>query len=307
MKNALRRPLWIVFVVLALPLAMPGQQSGGSQQAPPSLQQPNSQTGQQPAQGQKGQAPNGQAAAPAYQPTPDEVTTAKAIQTELDPDRTIQLTQDFAKKYPKSFYLGNVYLFAANAYQQKNDVAKSIEYGEKSLQLEPNSVPTLVLLTTLLPQPQDMQGTDQDKANKLKETETDANKVLDLLKTLPKPPSATDDQFQKIKENITSEVHSSLGMDHEQRALMNLSGPDPAELGKAETEYKLAVAGPQANAQDYYRLGEVYEMENKVGEAIDAFTKSGQLGQGTMMQTLADQKIQQLKAKKPQPTPPANH
>ncbi|HUY12690.1 MAG TPA: tetratricopeptide repeat protein [Terriglobia bacterium] len=315
MKNAQRRPLWIVAVILAMPLAMPGQQADNSQQAPPSLKQPNGQQGQPPAQGQNGQAPNGngqaansQPAAPAYQPTPDEVKAAQKIQAELDPDQTIQLVQDFEKKYPNSPILTDLYFFAANAYQQKNDVQKSIEYGEKSLKIQPNNLRSLVLLTTLLPQPQDMQGSDQDKDNKLKETETDANKSLQLLQTLQKPATTPDDQFQKLKANVTSEVHSSLGMVHLQRALENLAGPDPAELGKAEAEYKLAVLSPEPNPQDYYRLGEVYERENKADDAIDAFTKSGNLAQGTMIQTLANQQIQQLKAAKAKTAqPPASH
>ncbi len=307
MVEALRKPIWIVAVIMALPFAMSGQQSDNSQQAPPSLKQPNAQQGQQPAQGQNGQAPNGQPAVPAYQPTPDEVKAARAIQSELDPDRTIQLVQDFEKQYPKSPFLTDLYFFAANAYQQKNDVQKSIEYGEKSVKLQPNNLRSLVLLTTLLPQPQDMQGSDQDKDNKLKETETDANKALQLLQTLPKPANTPDDQFQKLKANVTSEVHSSLGMVHLQRALEDLSGPDPAELGKAEAEYKLAVLSPEPNPQDYYRLGEVYERENKADDAIDAFTKSGNLAQGTMIQTLANQQIQQLKAAKAKAAQPASH
>ena len=308
MKSTLRRPLWIAAVILALPLAMLGQQSDNSQQAPPSLTQPNAQQSQQPAQGQKGQAPNGQAAAPAYQPTPEEVNAAKAVQTELDPDRTIQMVQDFEKKYPNSPYLTDLYFFAANAYQQKNNVPKSIEYGEKSVKLQPNNLRSLVLLTTLLPQPQDMQGSDQDKENKLKETETDAGKALQLLQTLPKPANTPDDQFQKLKSNVTSEIHSSLGMVHLQRALTDLSGPDPAELGKAEVEYKLAVTSPEPSPQDYYRLGEVYERENKADDAIDAFTKCGQLAQNPQMQTLVAQQVQQLKAAKAKAAAqPASH
>jgi tetratricopeptide (TPR) repeat protein len=311
MKSTLRWALCFAVAIWAIPRVRAGQQTGNSQQAPPSLKQPGdqqNQQGQQAAPQQNGQAASGPAAAPAYQPTPAEVKAAQAIQAELDPDRTIQLVQDFEKKYPNSPFLTDLYFFAANAYQQKNDVAKSIEYGEKSLKLQPNNLRSLVLLTSLLPQPQDMQGSDQDKENKLKETETDANKALQLLQTLQKPPATTDDQFQKLKANVTSEIHSSLGMVHLQRALGNLAGPDPAELGKAEAEYKLAVAtSPEANPQDYYRLGEVYERENKVDDAIDAFTKSSNLAQGTMIQTLANQQIQRLKAAKAKAAQPASH
>jgi hypothetical protein len=44
-------------------------------------------------------------------------------------------------------------------------------------------------------------------------------------------------------------------------------------------------------------------MEGKVDQAIDAFTKAGQMGQGTAIKQYADQQIQALK--KQAATPPA--
>jgi hypothetical protein len=57
--------------------------------------------------------------------------------------------------------------------------------------------------------------------------------------------------------------------------------------------------------QDYFRLGEVRTMLNKVDEAIEAFTKAGELGQGTLIKTYADQRVQELSKRKAQMQPPA--
>lgn len=79
---------------------------------------------------------------------------------------------------------------------------------------------------------------------------------------------------------------------------------EKSELASAEQEFKTVVAGPQPAAQDFYRLGEVYTREDKLDEAISAFTQAGQLAPGTMIQKYAAQMIQQLqalKAKNPRP------
>src|SRR5215831_2138124 len=78
--------------------------------------------------GQQGQAPAGP------QVTPQQLKEAQAIQNELDPDKQMQMVNDFVAKYPDSPYLSDIYFFGAYAAQQKgNDVMKVVEFGEKSL------------------------------------------------------------------------------------------------------------------------------------------------------------------------------
>jgi hypothetical protein len=50
--------------------------------------------------------------------------------------------------------------------------------------------------------------------------------------------------------------------------------------------------------RDYYRMGEAYAMDGKWDDAIQAFTKAGDLGQGTLIKTYADQQIGEMKKKK---------
>ncbi len=257
--------------------------------APAASQQAESSTGQP--QGKQGNT------APAASITPEERTAFQAIQNELDPARQLQLVDDFAKKYPHSPLLTDVYFFGAIASQQKGNIQGVIDYGEKSLQLNGNNLRTLLVLSSVLPQPQ-ASKTDADKAKNLAAAEADANKALQLIAQLPKPPNQTDEQFQKIKQSLNGGAHAALGMVHLVRATEGLSGPDTQELAKSEEEYKAAVSVPNPEPEAYYRLGEAYRMDGKIDEAIDAFTKASQLGQGGPIQTYADQQIKTLKQQK---------
>ena len=54
------------------------------------------------------------------------------------------------------------------------------------------------------------------------------------------------------------------------------------------------------NPSDYYRMGEAYGLEGKLDDAIQAFTKAGEFGQGTLIKTYADEQVAQLKQRKAQ-------
>ena len=94
-------------------------------------------------------------------------------------------------------------------------------------------------------------------------------------------------------------------MIHLQRSTMGLAGPDKDELAKAEEEYQQAVTlGERPNPADYYRLGEARASLGKVDEAIQAFTKAGELGGDSVIKTFSDQRIAELsKRKAAQPAP----
>ena len=228
----------------------------------------------------------------------------QAIQNELDPDRTLQMVKDFETKHPNSALLTWAYFFGANAYQQKQDLEHTIEYGEKSLKLKSDNLLSLIVMCTMLPQPQLLKGSDIDKEQKLTQAENYAKQALELIEQLPKQPNETDEALRKRRAELSQEPHSALGMIHIQRSSMGLAGLDKDELAKAEEEYQQAVTlGERPNPSDYYRLGEVRGMLNKIDEAIQAFTKAGELGEGTVIKTFAEQQIAQLNTRKGQPQP----
>jgi tetratricopeptide (TPR) repeat protein len=252
------------------------------------------------------------AAAGGIQVPPEENQSYSTIIAELDPDRTLQLVKEFETKYPNSKLLTAVYTSAAYAYRQKaataanatertNAINGVLDYGDKSLKLKPDNLLSLLIMASMLPQSQLGRAADLDKEQKLAQAEGYAQQAIQLIDQLIKQPNQSDEQFQKAKAEVAWEPHSALGMIHLERSLMALQPPDKEELAKAEQEYQTAVSlAIRPLAQDYFRLGEVRTMLNKVDGAIEAFTKAGELGQGTLIKTYADQKVQELSKRKAQ-------
>lgn len=232
---------------------------------------------------------------------PEEQRAILALQNELDPERALQLVKEFEQKYPTSSMLTYAYTFGANAYQQKGDYPQVVEYGEKSLKLKSDNLLSLMIVAGMLPEPQFLKGGDAEKATTLARAEGYANQALQLIDQLPKQVNETDENLQKRKAQLAQGPHSALGMVHLERSSMGLAGPDKDELAKAEQEYQTAVSmGERPNAQDYYRLGETRALLQKWDGAIEAFTKAGELGQGTVIKTYADQRIDDIRKKHPE-------
>jgi tetratricopeptide (TPR) repeat protein len=231
--------------------------------------------------------------------SPEESQAFQAIQNELDPDRKIQEVSNYAAKYPNSPLLTYVYFLAEGAELQKNDVNAVLSYGEKSLALKPDNLNTLMLMTKLLPTPQSLQN-DPNPDGKLDEAEKYGQKALELVNALTKVPTETDEAFANRKGHYLEGIHSGLAMVHFQRAMEGLAGVDQEELAKAESEYRAAIAAASdPSPEDYFRLGEVCGHENKIDDAIQAFTKVSEMSQDSpALKNLADQKIAALKSKK---------
>jgi hypothetical protein len=238
---------------------------------------------------------------PVGQTVPKEQADAfTAIRAEQNPDKNIALVDDFAKKYPDSPLLTYVYAFGASSYQQKGDLEKIVEYSNKALKLKSDNLLCVLLKLEVLPQPQYLGKHEADREKILQETQDDAAQALKLIPQIPKQPNETDADYQKRLTLPAATVHSALGMVHLDLATASLGGADKAELAKAESEYKAAVETEHPDARDYYRLGESCSMQGKLDDAIQAFSKASQLGQGTMIQTYADQKVTDLKKAKAQ-------
>lgn len=287
------------------PQASQGQQASQQTQPAPSLQPgPSQGSNPPPSQGNKQPASGEQP-----QVTPQEAQAYAAVQKETDPDKQLQLVKDFQQKFPQSKLLSNVLFFGAGAAEEKNDVPDALDYGEQSLKLQPDNLRSLILVAGLLPLPQALTGTPVQKQQQLGQSENDANRALQLLNTVQPPPNVSPAQFDNGKKMIEAQLHASLGMAHLEKAVLTPSsaGPDRNELSAAEQEFKSAVSSPKPNPQDYYRLGEVYARENKLDDAISAFTQAAHLGQGTVMEKLANHMVSELQTQKAKSQPPANN
>jgi tetratricopeptide (TPR) repeat protein len=230
---------------------------------------------------------------------PTQAQRLDAIMGELRPDKAIRLVEDFARKYPTSTALTFAYSFAANAYQQKGDVEKVAEYAHKSLKVEPDNLMSLILSVEVLPLPQYINKHPAERGKILRQIQNEADRALQLIPQIPKQPKEAEADYQKRLAVVASEVHGALGTVHLELASSAPGGLDKAELAKAEQEFQTAVTTtPQPDPRDYYRMGEAYGVEGKWDDAIQAFTKAGKLGQGTVIKTYANEQAAQLKKRK---------
>lgn len=230
----------------------------------------------------------------------EQVKAFDAIKSELDAGKTIALAEGYAKKYPNSPLLSNVYYLAAYGYQQKGNVEKAVEYTGKGLKLKPDNLACLIARVEMLPQPAYLKNHNADRDKILKEAESDASRALQLISQLPKRPNEADADYQKRRENIASEVHRYLGIAHIERASILPAGVQQKdELAKGELELKAAVTTTdRPDPRGYLLLGRAYAVDGKWDDAIQALTKASELGRGTTIKASADRLVAELKEEK---------
>jgi tetratricopeptide (TPR) repeat protein len=219
----------------------------------------------------------------------------RALEAEQDPDKAIAASENFIKKYPQSQVLDYVYVWEAYAYEKKEDAEKTLMYAQKSLELKNDNLLALLITAHVMPQHQYLshhQSDEEQQLNKAMSYSTDAEKAVGNIKKLPEDSEA---DFAIRKQGYLCEIHSDRGMIHLDLAQLGLLSLDQDELAKAADEYKKAVACPAPAAEDYYRMGDAYRLMKKDDDAIAAYTKASQLGQGVLKQ-YADRQIAALKA-----------
>jgi hypothetical protein len=69
------------------------------------------------------------------------------IDAEANVDSKVNLLLAFEKEFPQSKTLREVYLQLMQIYQQRNDQAKIIEFGEKVIKLDAENLPALLTIT----------------------------------------------------------------------------------------------------------------------------------------------------------------
>ena len=209
----------------------------------------------------------------------------KTLEQTSDPDTKIRMAMEFAQTFPKSELLSYVFTQAATAFQQKGDYLNAVKTGEKSLELDPDNVYSLLVVATAVSEPS-MVSKAADSAKALQEAQTDAQRALDLLPKLATWPSEPPDQFEARKAGIESSAHAALGS-----VAMQQDKP-----GQAIEEFNKAISLSRPPKPSlYFRLGEVYSSAGKKQEAIEAFSKAAELGKGTVIETYANQSLKELR------------
>jgi hypothetical protein len=163
-------------------------------------------------------------------------------------DKVVETGNKFSTDFPqadnntKKFVLQRLMA----AYQQQNNFEKTLEYGEKLLQIDPKDLPSLLTLSSILPErlPQD----EAKKAAQLDKALEYANRALAETNALQKPAQITDQQWTEEKNKLLATVTSSVGLVHLNKK----------EYDKASEQYEKSTSLAKTNPIDFYRLGISY-------------------------------------------------
>ena len=234
----------------------------------------------QPPQGQPPAKPPATPATPATQqqtaPTqpeapkvdPQEEAAYKAFYEtkNTDTDRQVQLGEDFLKAYPESRYRGTVYARLTQAYFNKQQMDKMFAAADKTLALNPDDVDVLALIGWVLPH--NYNPNDLDADQKLNRSEQYLKHGIELLTTLQKPASLTDEEFAKSKDGKLSQCHSGLGLVYFRR------GQYADSVAELQQSTQLI---PTPDPVDFYVMGIDFQQLKRFGEAATAFERCSQI------------------------------
>jgi tetratricopeptide (TPR) repeat protein len=216
--------------------------------------------------------PQAQQAAPAggapvaKQPTVKSQAEGQALQGVFqvtDPDARIKAAEEFLAKYADTDFKAFVLMVEAETFRQKNDYDKTVIYGERVLEADPQNYMAMLLLASTIAQR--TREFDLDREEKLGRAEKYAKSALELLKTAPKPrPDVTDEQWTQVKADFAGQAHEALAL----AAMARKNYP------AAITEFKTAIeSSTTPDPATQVRLGAAYNLSGQYDNAIAVLTK----------------------------------
>lgn len=150
------------------------------------------------------------------QPAPKsqkELDAVKAMfaATQTSPDQTIAAAEALITGFADTEFKELALFFEARSYQQKNDMVRAQVYGERVLEINPKNYQTTLLLGEVIAQT--TRENDLDKEEKLAKAEKYLKDTIENLKTAAKQnPQMTDKDWEDVKQQMTAEAHSGLGL-----------------------------------------------------------------------------------------------
>jgi tetratricopeptide (TPR) repeat protein len=257
MTRRIRKTIWPTLLVLFLLSAAWAQAQGsGQQQNPP---KPPAQPAQP---GQPAPAPPVTSGPPINKEEEDAYKTF--FELKGDPQRKIQLGEEFLKKFPESRYREGIYSLLASSYLDVGQTDKMFAAGEKALELNPKNVDVLSLLVLVMPRRVSPNALDADQ--KLEKSEKYGKQAVALLEGMQKPAGLSDEDFAKAKNEKLSMCHSGLGIAYFHRQKYADSA---VELEQAT---KLAAV---PDPTDFFVLGLAYMNTKRFSDAASAFGHCG--------------------------------
>lgn len=240
---------------------------------------------------------------PAQKPAPQpksqkEVDAIMAVQNATDPDARIAAADNLVREFKDTQFKEFAYFMSMLSYQQKNDFENMLVFGEKTLDENPENVPTLVSLSYAIPLR--TREFDLDKEEKLSKADNFAQRALKLIPTWEPPnPNVPPEEWLLTKKEMMSQSHESLG----QIAMTRKN------YAKAEESFRQALQlAPQQGGPTFYSLALALKEQGKIDEALTAVDQSiakggHQLADGRDASKVLKAQLEQLKQGGGAPSP----
>jgi tetratricopeptide (TPR) repeat protein len=165
-------------------------------------------------------------------------------------DVVIKDANDLLAKYPDTDYKAIVQMHLAQAYHYKNDDPKAISIGEQSLEGDPNSYETLLLMSEIYSR--STRTTDLDKDDRLAKADKYAKQALTLIPKATKPnPNISDADWAQAQGAENQRAYLSMGYasvvagkpsdaDASFQKAFDVFSPDPVEFLRIARAYAVA-------------------------------------------------------------------
>jgi tetratricopeptide (TPR) repeat protein len=202
----------------------------------------------------------GQTANP-KQPKPKsqkEVDAINAVFNAADPDGRIAAVEALITSFADTEFKATALYLATDAAAQKNDVAKILIYGERTLQADPQHFGAMLSMARALAQT--TREFDLDKEEKLTRADKLAGDALALAPKAVKPrPDIPDEQWDMVKKDFQAQGHEVRGM--VALARKNYEGA----IESLKTAHDMQ---PQKDPSTMVRLAAAYADAGKYDESI---------------------------------------
>jgi tetratricopeptide (TPR) repeat protein len=182
------------------------------------------------------------------------------------PQKKIDLGEYFLGKYNDSRYRAQVFSQLTVLYIQVGQPDKAFAAGASAVQLNPNDVRTMGVLSQSMARV--VTPETPDATQKLDQAEKYGKQVLTVTPTLKKPDGLTDEAFSTSKNEALALAYSGLGLVYVRRAKYNDAIPDLQQAVQLDTK---------KDPTNYYLLGIANQNSSHFAEAAAAFSQCADL------------------------------